>query len=158
MKKPKEEEIIVESEFNREEKFDFDHIPEHFGSVTDLTLKRIQESALDSVREVTNFTPGALNNALDSLDGQFNSAFSTLEGDYGKRVENLKSVYKEGLSELRKAFLLYKVQVTNYNTALKNYSKANEVINGERLPNYLLISDEDMRKLEEKIEGLRKGE
>ncbi len=157
MKKPKEE-SLVESEFNREEKFDFDNIPEHFDSVTDSALKKIQKSALESVGEVTNFTPGALNNALGSLDGQFNSAFSTLEGDYGKRLENLKSVYKDGLSELRKAFLLYKVQVANYNIALKNYSNANKVINGENLPDYLSISSGDMRKLEKKIEDLRRGE
>lgn len=157
MKKHKEEKL-VESEFNRDEKFDFDNIPEHFDSVTDSALKRIQESALESVEDVTNFTPGALNNALGSLDGQFNCAFSTLEGDYGKRMENLKSVYKDGLSELRKAFLLYKVQVANYNTALKNYSSANMIINGEGLPDYLSISEEDVKKLEKKIESLKKGE
>lgn len=144
----------VESNFDRNETFSLENIPEHFDSVTEEALRETQRTALDKAGQVTEFTPGALDNALMSADGQFEGAYSTLEGDYGKRLTNLRNAYNDGLTDVRRAFQLYKSQVAEYNIALKNYSDANKVIRGSALPDNLAITDEDTKSIDRAIKGL----
>lgn len=149
--------IEINSHFNRDEKFTINNIPKGFKSVTDETLKRLRRSAVERVERITDFKPSTLQITLqNNVDAQFGSAYNVLEGDYGTRRSNLEDVYSDGLADLNKAYKIYQLQVSQHNTAFKRYSAANKVINGEELPESLLISDEEMRKLKVAIEQLNR--
>ena len=148
----------VESNFDRNEKFDITNIPKSFESVTQTALKNLRKNAVERVEKLTNFDPAALQVTLQSnVDAQFGAAYNTLEGDYGTRRANLEQAYRDGFTELDKFYKEFLLQVANHNIAFKNYSEANEVINGEPMPENLKISDEEMNELATAIKKLNRS-
>ena len=152
MKKPSNNEI--HSDYDRNEQFDITNIPKHFDSVTNESLARLKRSAMDKVENDTDWKPGALQAALKGVDGQFEEAYSTLEGDYSSRRTKLQAAYTQGISDLRKAFKNYELQVEEHNIAFQNYSDANKAINGSPLSERLRISHDEITKLKEAINNL----
>ena len=147
----------VASKFDRDEEFTIENIPRSFESVTDEALKQLRQNAVERVERLAHFNPAVLQVTLQSnVDAQFGTAYNTLEGDYGTRRANLEKAYQDGFAELDKAYKIYKLQVVNHNTAFKHYSEANKIINGEELPNSLMITDKEMKELDEAINHLNR--
>lgn len=157
MKKRNRENSEIPSNFDRDEEFTIENIPKSFESVTDEALKQLRQNAVERVERLTSFDPAALQVTLQSnIDAQFGSAYNVLEGDYGTRRANLEKAYQDGFAELDKAYKIYKLQVFNHNTAFKKYSEANKVINGEEVPDTLMVSDEEMKELDNAIKNLNR--
>lgn len=144
----------IRSNFNRNESFDISNIPKHFDSVTNESLARLKRSAIEKVENDTALKPSALQAALKSVDGQFEEAYSTLEGDYSARKTKLQAAYTQGISDVRRAFKNFELQVEEHNITFHNYSEANKAINGEPLSDSLLISHDEIKKLKEAIANL----
>lgn len=147
---------ILRSEFDQEEDFDIKNVPSHFGSVTNDSLQRLQDSAVDSVEVSTDFKPGALKMALKGVDGLFENAYVILEGDYNTRRNNLNIVYTSSISDLRKNFKTFELQVEEHNVAYDKYSEANAALNGSPLAKSLRFSEEELKKLKDAIDSLGK--
>ena len=155
MKKKKHEPLKMSgSNFDRNESFGLGNVPKHFESVTDDEMDRIREVVLNEVEEISQFKPGALKDILQSVDGHYSSAYSTLEGDYGKRISNLDYVRNKGLTKLRKAIKVYDLQAAAHNTLFEEYSAANKVIYGEKLPERLKIENDDLDEMQFAIKEL----
>lgn len=144
----------IESNYDRNEEFGLSNIPKHFDSVTNESLSKLRHSAIDKVENDTNLKPSALQMALKSVDGQFEEAYSTLEGDYSSRKAKLQDAFIQGVSDLRKAFRNYELQVEEYNIAFQNYSNANKTINGEPLSNTLKFDHDEINRMKEAIKNL----
>lgn len=152
----KDSDVIV-SDFDRDEKFTIENIPKDFESVTDASIKQLRKNTVDRVERITNFDPATLEVVLQNdVDAQFGIAYSVLEDDYRTRRSNLKKAYSEGFAELDKDFKEYKLEVVNHNTAFKNYSEDNKIINGEELPDSLKISDEEMEEISSAIKKINR--
>lgn len=152
--KNKQPESEIRSDYDRNEHFTLNNIPKHFDSVTNESLARLKRSIIEKVENDTSLKPGALQAALKGVDGQFEEAYSTLEGDYSARKTKLQTAYTQGISDVRRAFKNYELQVEEHNIAFRNYSNANKAINGEPLSDRLMISQDEVKKLKEAINNL----
>ena len=144
----------VESNYNREESFDFDHIPSHFDSVKASSIRKIKRSAMEKVATNTDFDAGALEMALKSIDGLFGSAYKTLDGDYDARLSKIKQAYRDGLKKVRTAFRRYELQAELHNSAFDRYNKANKALNGTELSSSLMVSQREIDEFRKRIDAL----
>lgn len=144
----------VGSNYDRNETFTVNNVPEHFDSITNESLSKIKRNAIEKVEKDTNLKPSALQMALKSIDGQFEKAYNTLEGDYSARKAKLQAAYIQGVSDLRKAFKNFELQVATHNIAFENFSAANEAYNGTPLPDDLKYSKEELDNIRNMIKEL----
>ena len=138
----------VVSDFNRDERFDCENIPKHFDSVTDESIKMIQDNCSETIQDKykDKYNARSLRAMIETIDGKFDLLYSRLEGDYAARIANLERCRTEEMEKVRSEITSFKSLINDYKCALERYSNNVYAFNGTRITEEGLAYDEEKGK------------
>ena len=148
---------MIESNFDQDESFSIDEIPS-FESVTDESIANIKNRCTDLIEEkFGGYEPGALKAMLEVINGEFDEAYKILENDYAIRKNNLGLAYSAGEADLKNEIDNFPLKMAEHGAKLKRYNDYNMRLVGVDLPKELDIDSEHFEELKNKFEELKNG-
>lgn len=146
------------SDFDRDEKFDYESIPHHFESVSANGLKEISNECSATIRNKTNgeYKPATERALLQIISGKFDRAYQELEGDYTARKANLENAYSEGIERLDERIAKFKLLVNEHNQAYEQYSESLEQAIGKTPDKNLYFEKSELEAIENNFKKLGK--
>lgn len=146
------------SNFDRNEKFNYENTPYHFDSVSAEGLKELENECAATIRDKFNdeYKPATIHAMLQIINGKFNVAYSELEGDYNARKTNLENAYSEGKKNLYDRIERFKLLVNEHNLTFDQYSESLEHATGRKPDENLRFAQSELEKLENNFKKLER--